>query len=153
MDRKRRPKVLLAKTSLDGHNRGIKVISRWLMEAGMEVVFLGQYQTEEMVTKAAKEEDVDVIGLSFLGGEHLYSTEIMQEKMKKEGLREDILFIVGGVIPKEDIEKLYAIGVDKVFLPGTSMQEIVEYIQNSAWALHADRNAKEKRTVGNERII
>ena len=131
MNKHRKIKVLLAKTSLDGHNRGIKVISRWLMEAGMEVVFLGQYQTEEMVAKAAKEEDVDVIGLSFLGGEHLDSVKMMRDKMKEEGLDEDILFIVGGVIPKEDIDELYKMGSDKVFLPGTPMQEIVEFIESN----------------------
>ena len=143
MNKQRKIKVLLAKTSLDGHNRGIKVISKWLTDVGMEVVFLGQYLTEEMVAKAAKEEDVDVIGLSFLGGEHLYSVKIMQEKMEEEeGLREDILFIVGGVIPKEDIEKLYKIGVDMVFIPGTPMREIVEFIES---------NVKEKRMAVSER--
>lgn len=126
-----RIKVLLAKTTLDGHNRGIKVISKWLMEAGMEVVFLGQYQTEKMVAKAAKEEDVDVIGLSFLGGEHLDSVKVMRGKMEEEGLHEDTLFIVGGVIPREDIDELYRMGVDKIFLPGTPMQEIVDFIKNN----------------------
>jgi methylmalonyl-CoA mutase C-terminal domain/subunit len=138
MNKRRKIKVLIAKTALDGHNRGIKVISRWLMEAGMEVVFLGQYQTEDMVIKAAKEEDVDVIGLSFLGGEHLYSVKMMQEKMEKEGLDEDVLFIVGGVIPKEDIGELYKMGVDRVFLPGTPMEQIVEFIEN---------NVKEKKRL------
>jgi len=124
-------KVLLAKTSLDGHNRGIKVISRWLAEKGMEVVYLGQYQTEEMVAKAAIQEDVDVIGLSFLGGEHLYSVRMMREIMAREGLNEEILFLVGGVMPKEDMGELYKLGVDMVFLPGTPMEEIVSFIENN----------------------
>ena len=124
----RKIKVLLGKTSLDGHDRGIKVISRWLMEAGMEVVFLGQLLTEEQVVKAAVQEDVDVIGLSFLGGEHLYSVKIMRDLLEKEGLLGKVIFIVGGVIPREDMDELYGLGVDKVFLPGTPMQEIVEFI-------------------------
>ena len=132
MNGNRKIKVLLAKTSLDGHNRGIKVISKWLMDSGMEVVYLGQYQTEEMVAKAMAEEDADVLGLSFLGGEHLYSVKTMRDEMKKKGLGKDITFMVGGVIPKEDMAKLYDLGVDKVFLPGTHMQEIVDFIEENA---------------------
>ena len=131
MNQQKKIKVLLAKTSLDGHNRGIKVISKWLMESGMEVVFLGQYQTEELVAKTAAQEDVDVIGLSFLGGEHLDSVKLMREKIIDEGLHKDTIFIVGGVIPKEDIAPLYDLGVDKVFLPGTPMNEIVEFIKSN----------------------
>ena len=127
---KKKIKVLLAKTSLDGHNRGIMVISRWLTEAGMEVIYLGQFQTEEMVAKAAIDEDVDAIGLSFLGGEHLYSVEDMRNELEKQGLLNDILFMVGGVIPKADVSKLYDLGVDKVFLPGTPMNEIVDYLHS-----------------------
>ncbi len=121
-------KVLLAKTSLDGHNRGIKVISKWLSDAGMEVIFLGQFLTEEVVARAALEEDVDVIGLSFLGGEHLFAARDMREEMKKQKLSDDVLFIMGGVIPKEDVIELKKIGVNMVFLPGTPMDDIVNFI-------------------------
>ncbi|MBW2020705.1 MAG: cobalamin B12-binding domain-containing protein [Deltaproteobacteria bacterium] len=129
MNTRRRIKVLLAKTSLDGHNRGVKIISRWLMEAGMEVVFLGQYLLEEEVIIAAIEEAVDVIGFSFLGGEHLNSIKITRDLLEKEGLLGKVTFIVGGVIPMEDVDKLYELGVDRVFLPGTPLDEIVRFIE------------------------
>ncbi len=124
-------KVLLAKTSLDGHNRGIMVIAKWLSDVGMEVIYLGSFQTEEAVAMAAVDEDVDVIGLSFLGGEHLFSVEDMRNQMDQHGLTDDILFIVGGVIPKNDVAKLNAMGVDRVFLPGTPMEEIVSFITSN----------------------
>jgi methylmalonyl-CoA mutase C-terminal domain/subunit len=124
-------KVLLAKTSLDGHNRGIMVIAKWLSDVGMEVIYLGSFQTEEAVAMAAVDEDVDVIGLSFLGGEHLFSVEDMRNQMDQHGLTDDTLFIVGGVIPKNDVEKLNAMGVDRVFLPGTPMEEIVSFITSN----------------------
>jgi len=124
-------KILLAKTSLDGHNRGIMVLSKWLSEAGLEVVYLGQFMTEEAVVKAAIEEDVDVIGLSFLGGEHIFSVGDMQKEISRHGLTKNILFIVGGVIPKEDVAELSELGVDKVFLPGTPLDEIVDFIQKN----------------------
>ncbi len=127
----RKTKVLLAKTSLDGHNRGIKVISKWLSDAGMEVIFLGQFLTEETVVRAAVEEDVDVVGLSFLGGEHLFAAQDMRMEMKKQGLSEDVIFLMGGVIPKEDTIKLKEIGVDMIFLPGTPMEDIVNFINNN----------------------
>lgn len=127
----RKTKVLLAKTSLDGHNRGIKVISKWLSDAGMEVIFLGQFLTEEMVVRAAVEEDVDVVGLSFLGGEHIYAAQDMRLEMKKQGLSDDVIFLMGGVIPKEDTPKLKEIGVDMIFLPGTPMEDIVNFINDN----------------------
>jgi len=129
MNTKRKIKVLLGKTSLDGHNRGIKIISRWLMNVGMEVILLGQYLLEEQVVQAAIEEDADVIGLSFLGGEHLHSVKIMRDLLEKEGLLGKVIFIVGGVIPMEDVDKLHDISVDKVFLPGTPMNDIVNFIE------------------------
>ena len=131
MSKNKKIKVLLAKISLDGHNRGIKVISKWLSDAGMEVIFLGQFLTEEMVVRASVEEDVDVVGLSFLGGEHLLAARDMREEMKKQGLSDDVLFIMGGVIPKEDVIKLEKVGVDMVFLPGTPMDDIVNFITDN----------------------
>lgn len=129
MPTERKIRVLLGKTSLDGHNRGIKMIGRWLRDAGMEVVFLGQFLLEEQVVKAAIDESVDVIGLSFLGGEHLESVRNMRDLLEEEGILSKVTFIVGGIIPKEDVEELYELGVDKVFLPGTPMDEIVEFIE------------------------
>jgi len=129
MTAERKIRILLAKTSLDGHNRGIKTISRWLRDAGMEVVFLGQFLLEEQVLKAAIDESVDVIGLSFLGGEHLHSVSIIRDLLEKEGILGKVTLIVGGIIPKEDIERLYELDVDKVFLPGTPMDKIVDFIE------------------------
>ena len=131
MSNNKKIKVLLAKISLDGHNRGIKVISKWLSDAGMEVIFLGQFLTEEMVVRASVEEDVDVVGLSFLGGEHLLAARDMRVEMKKQGLSDDVLFIMGGVIPKEDVGELKKVGVGMVFLPGTPMDDIVNFITDN----------------------
>ena len=132
MDNRQKIRVLLGKTSLDGHNRGIKIIARWLLEAGMEVVFLGQYLLEEQVVKSAIEEDVDVIGLSFLGGSHLHSVKILRGLLEKEGILGKVLLMVGGVVPIEDVDKLYELNVDKVFLPATPMKDIVEFIEKHA---------------------
>jgi len=130
MNKNLKIKVVLGKTSLDGHNRGIKIVSRWLMNAGMEVVLLGQFLLEEQLIQAAIEESADVIGLSFLGGEHLHSIKIIHDLMEKEKLVDEVLLIVGGIIPLEDIDRLYQLGVDKVFLPGTPINEIVQFIEN-----------------------
>ena len=136
MKARRTIKVLLGKTSLDGHNRGIHIISRWLRDAGMEVVFLGQFLLEEQVVRAAVEESADVIGLSFLGGGHLHSVKILRDLLEKEGLLGKITWIVGGIIPFEDLDKLYGLNVDRVFLPGTPMAEIVEYIETHGRKIH-----------------
>lgn len=131
MNPKEKIKVIFGKTSLDGHNRGIHMVSRWLRDAGMEVVFLGQFLTEEQIINAAVEEDADVIGLSFHGGEHLHSVRILRDLMQEEGLLDKVKLIIGGIIPEEDIKKLQELNVDRVFLPGTPMKEIIAFIENS----------------------
>lgn len=128
---KRPPKVLLAKVGLDGHDRGVVVISKWLTEAGVEVIYLGPNQTPDSVASAALAEDVDLIGLSFLGGEHLLRVPKMLRKMKEYGL-DDVKLIVGGVIPRQDVEPLKAMGVAEVFVPGTPMETIVGYVNQQA---------------------
>lgn len=120
-------KVLIAKLGLDGHEVGPIKISRWLTDAGMEVVYLGRYQTPEGVVNSAIQENVDVIGLSFSSGEHLHYTSLVADKMKEKEL-EDVLLLVGGAIPKSDIPKLKAVGVDEVFLPLTKKDELVNYV-------------------------
>ncbi|MEW6200830.1 MAG: cobalamin B12-binding domain-containing protein [bacterium] len=122
-------KVLMAKISLDGHDRGIKVVSRMLRDAGMDVVYLGTHLTPESVIQAAIQEDVDVIGLSFLSGEHLTCVEKIAKLTKEHGL-EDVLFIVGGVIPQQDIPSLKKLGVDEVFPAGTMIEDIENYIKS-----------------------
>lgn len=131
MKTERKIKVIITKVGLDGHDRGAKVIASLLKEAGMEVVYLGMYQMPEHIIQAAIDEDADVIGLSYLSGEHLTFTQKIEEEMQKKGL-EHVLFIAGGVIPPEDIPRLKEMGVDEVFVAGTLTQPIVDYIQQHA---------------------
>jgi len=119
--------VLIAKVGLDGHDRGAKVVARGLRDLGMEVIYTGLRQTPEQIVRAAIQEDVDVIGISILSGVHLELIPKIVELMKKYNLN-DIGIVVGGVIPPEDIPKLKEIGVDEVFLPGSSIKEIAEKI-------------------------
>jgi methylmalonyl-CoA mutase C-terminal domain/subunit len=131
MKTERKIKVIITKVGLDGHDRGAKVIASLLKEAGMEVVYLGMYQMPEHIIQAAIDEDADVIGVSYLSGEHLTFTQKISEEMKKKGL-EQVLFIAGGVVPPEDIPTLKEMGVDEVFVAGTLTQPIVDYIQQYA---------------------
>lgn len=124
-------RVLVAKPGLDGHDRGAKVIARALRDAGFEVVYTGLHQTPEMVVRAAVEEDVHVVGLSILSGAHNALVPEIMDGLKKEGLT-DALIVVGGIIPDEDIVSLKALGVHMVFTPGTSLQEVVDYIGSAA---------------------
>lgn len=119
--------MLIAKVGLDGHDRGAKVVARGLRDLGMEVIYTGLRQTPEQIVRAAIQEDVDVIGISILSGVHLELIPKIVELMKKYNLN-DIGIVVGGVIPPEDIPKLKEIGVDEVFLPGSSIKEIAEKI-------------------------
>jgi len=125
----RKIKVIITKVGLDGHDRGAKVIASLLKEAGMEVIYLGMYQMPEHIIQTAIDEDADVIGLSYLSGEHLTFTQKIAEEMQKKDL-EHVLFIAGGVIPPEDIPTLKEMGVDEVFVAGTLTQPIVNYIQH-----------------------
>jgi methylmalonyl-CoA mutase C-terminal domain/subunit len=124
----RKLRVLVAKPGLDGHDRGAKVIARALRDAGFEVVYTGLRQTPEQVANAALQEDVDVIGLSVLSGAHMTLCPKIVELIRKEGL-DDVLVVVGGIVPPDDVEKLKAAGIDEVFGPGTSTQDIIDYIR------------------------
>ena len=124
-------RVLVAKPGLDGHDRGAKVIARALRDAGFEVIYTGLHQTPEMVVNAAIEEDVHVVGLSILSGAHNALVPEILDGVRAKGLT-DALFIVGGIIPDDDITALKALGVHMVFTPGTSLQEVVEYIRKNA---------------------
>jgi len=123
-----RIRVLVAKPGLDGHDRGAKVIARAFRDAGFEVIYTGLRQTPEQVVNAALQEDVDVIGLSVLSGAHMTLCPRILELMKKEKL-DDILVIVGGIIPDPDIPKLKELGVGEVFQPGSSTEDIIAYIR------------------------
>jgi methylmalonyl-CoA mutase C-terminal domain/subunit len=123
----RKLRVVIAKPGLDGHDRGAKVIARALRDAGMEVIYTGLRQTPEQIASAALQEDADVIGLSILSGAHNHIAPRLMELLKQKGL-DDVLVLIGGIIPDLDIPKLKTLGVKGVFLPGTPMQEIVEFI-------------------------
>ena len=127
----KRIKVVVAKLGLDGHDRGAKVIARALKDAGMEVVYTGLRQTPEQIVRTAIQEDADVIGISILSGAHLELMPKIVEAMKKAGL-DDVGLVLGGVIPPEDIPKLKAMGIDDVFLPGTSLKEIAQRVSKLA---------------------
>jgi len=130
MPAERKIRVLVAKPGLDGHDRGAKVIARALRDAGMEVIYTGLRQTPEMVVSAALREDVNVIGLSILSGAH---NAIMPRVMDllHQNKMEDVLVIIGGIIPDQDIPGLKQAGVAGIFLPGTPMNEIVEFIRKN----------------------
>jgi len=121
-------RVLVAKVGLDGHDRGAKVIATSLRDAGMEVIYTGLRQTPEMVVNAALQEDVDAIGVSILTGAHNTIFPKILSLMKEKGMN-DVLVTGGGIIPADDIEKLNAMGVGKLFPPGTSTSDIADYIK------------------------
>ena len=123
----RKVRILVAKPGLDGHDRGARIIARALRDAGFEVVYTGLHQTPEQIASAAIQEDVDLIGLSSLAGAHLYLFQKVIDLLKAEGA-DDIMLIGGGIVPERDVRKLKAIGVREVFLPGTSLQAIVDWV-------------------------
>jgi methylmalonyl-CoA mutase C-terminal domain/subunit len=123
-------RVLVAKPGLDGHDRGAKVIARGLRDAGMEVIYTGLRQTPEQIAIAAIQEDVDVVALSILSGAHNHLFPEIVKKIKEMG-GSDILIIGGGVIPDEDIPFLKQNGIAEIFTPGTTINSVVEFIQNN----------------------
>ena len=131
----RKIRVLVAKPGLDGHDRGAKVVARALRDAGMEVIYTGLRQTPDMIAEAALQEDVDVVGLSVLSGAHLTLLPKIVDRLKEKGL-EDVLLVVGGIIPEEDIERLGQMGVRGVFGPGTSTEDIVVFIREQVNVLN-----------------
>ena len=125
----KRIRVLLAKPGLDGHDRGAKIVARALRDAGMEVIYTGLRQTPEQIARAAVQEDVDAIGISILSGAHNTIVPRICELLRAEGM-DDVLVVVGGIIPEEDIAGLKQAGVAAVYQPGASTQEIVEFIRS-----------------------
>lgn len=136
-------KVLVAKLGIDGHDRGAKVIARALRDAGFEVIYTGIRQTPEQVVYAAIQEDVDVIGVSLLSGAHIHHMKKLLEKLREAGA-DDIPVVLGGTIPLPDIEPLKKMGVKEIFLPGTSLKEIVEKVRKLA----EEKRAKEAGFTG-----
>jgi methylmalonyl-CoA mutase C-terminal domain/subunit len=123
-------RVLVAKPGLDGHDRGAKVIARALRDAGFEVIYTGIRQTPQMIAEAALQEDVDVVGLSILSGAHMTLCPKVVELLHTQG-QEDVLVLLGGIIPDDDAAELKAAGVHAVFGPGTSSAEIIAFIQTA----------------------
>ncbi|HEY87213.1 MAG TPA: cobalamin B12-binding domain-containing protein [Dehalococcoidia bacterium] len=124
----RKIRVLIAKPGLDGHDRGVKVVARGLRDAGMEVIYLGLRLTPEQIAEAAIQEAVDVVGLDCLSGAHMALFPKVVQLIREKG-GNDILVIGGGIIPKKDIPKLREAGIAQIFGPGTSLDEIVQYIE------------------------
>jgi methylmalonyl-CoA mutase C-terminal domain/subunit len=120
-------RVLVAKPGLDGHDRGAKIIARALRDAGMEVIYTGLRQTPEMIASAAVQEDVDVIGLSILSGAHNTLCPQLMKLLHEKGM-DDVTVLVGGIIPEPDIAALKSAGIAEIFLPGTSTQNIIDFI-------------------------
>ncbi len=124
-------RVLVAKPGLDGHDRGAKVIARGLRDAGMEVIYTGIHQTPEDIVEAAIQEDVDAVGLSSLSGAHMTLFPRVAELLKEQGM-ENVLVIGGGIIPPDDVAALKEVGIDRIFGPGTSLKEVVAYLEERA---------------------
>lgn len=130
MNTTRKLRILVTKPGLDGHDRGVRIVARAYRDAGFEVIYTGLHQTPEQIVNTAIQEDVDLIAFSILSGAHLsLAGEI--ERLLKERNASDITVIGGGIIPDEDIPKLEAIGVKRVFLPGTSLEEIVSWTREN----------------------
>ena len=124
---RRKIRVLIAKVGLDGHDVGARVVARGLLDAGMEVIYTGLRRTNEDVVRAAIEEDVDWVGVSILSGAHRVLLPRLRKLLDESGAN-DIRILAGGIIPQEDIPELQACGVDKIFLSGTPIAEIVDYL-------------------------
>jgi methylmalonyl-CoA mutase, C-terminal domain len=126
----RKIRVVIAKPGLDGHDRGAKVIARALRDAGMEVVYTGLRQSPEQIVAAALQEDADVIGLSILSGAHNHICPRLMQLLREKGL-DDVLVLVGGIIPDQDVPRLQEMGIAGVFLPGSPLQEIIDFIERN----------------------
>ena len=133
MAHEERIRVLVAKPGLDGHDRGAKVIARALRDAGMEVIYTGLRQTPEMIVNASLQEDVDVIGLSILSGAHNVIVPRVMEMLRQNEMT-DVMVLVGGIIPDQDVTSLKQKGVAAVFQPGTPMEDIVRFIRENVRA-------------------
>ena len=133
-----RIRVVIAKPGLDGHDRGAKVIARALRDAGMEVIYTGLRQTPEQIVAAALQEDADVIGLSILSGAHNSICPRLMALLAQQGL-EDVIVVLGGIIPDADLPALKKIGIAAVFRPGTAMQEIIDFVRG---AVNAGRRSR-----------
>ncbi|HET8568290.1 MAG TPA: cobalamin B12-binding domain-containing protein [Candidatus Limnocylindria bacterium] len=127
---KRPIRVVVAKAGLDGHDRGAKVVARALRDAGMEVIYTGVHQTPEQVVETALQEDADAVGVSLLSGAHNYIFPRISELMREKGM-DDVLLFGGGIIPEDDAERLKGVGVERIFPPGASLEDITKYLRDA----------------------
>jgi methylmalonyl-CoA mutase C-terminal domain/subunit len=127
----RKIRVVVAKPGLDGHDRGAKIIARALRDAGMEVIYTGLHQTPEQIAETVIQEDADAVGLSILSGAHMTLVPRVVELLREQGA-EDVVVTVGGTIPADDIPELKKLGVAEIFTPGSSTQEIIDFIRGAA---------------------
>jgi len=126
-------RVVVAKPGLDGHDRGAKIIARALRDAGMEVIYTGLHQTPEQIVETALQEDADAVGLSILSGAHMTLVPRITKLFGEQGA-DDVVLVLGGTIPEDDVEELKKLGVSEIFTPGSSVQEIVDYIRGAVRA-------------------
>src|SRR3954447_25808423 len=126
----RRIRVVVAKPGLDGHDRGAKIIARALRDAGMEVIYTGLHQTPEQIVETVIQEDADAVGLSILSGAHVTLVPRVVELLREQGV-DDVVVTIGGTIPNDDIPELKKLGVAEVFTPGSSTQEIIDFISGA----------------------
>ncbi len=127
----RSTRCLIAKVGLDGHDRGAHVITRAFRDAGFEVIYSGLHQTPDAIVQATIQEDVDVLGISILSGAHNTLVPKIVDGLDEYGAAESTLLLVGGIIPEDDIEDLYATGVDEIFGPGTSIDQMIEFVEQN----------------------
>jgi methylmalonyl-CoA mutase C-terminal domain/subunit len=123
-----RKRIIVGKIGLDSHDNGLRIISKWLMDGGYEVIYAGLYNNTQRIVQTAIEENPDAIGISFLGGEHLFYTKQLIEELQKKDMGH-VKVVIGGVIPPDDVKELKTIGADAVFTPGTPKQKILDDIE------------------------
>jgi len=131
-----RKRILIGKIGLDGHDNGIRIVSKWLADAGFEVIYLGLYNTPEGIVRAVIQENADLIGCSFLGGEHIFYCKKLLHLLRENGL-EDKKLIVGGVIPPDDLKALKEMGVSAIFPPGTMRETILQKVNELVESPHS----------------
>ena len=131
-DPKGKIRIIAGKPGLDGHDRGIKVVTRALRDAGMEVIYLGMRLSVDQIASAAVDEDADVVAINFAAADHLQLGPDLMKALRSRGCREDLMVVAGGIIPDEDIPALKAAGMSEIFLPGTPIEKIIAYIEKNA---------------------
>ena len=129
-------RIVAGKPGLDGHDRGIKVVTRALRDAGMEVIYLGMRLSVDQIADTAVDEDADVVAVNFSAADHLLLGPMLMDALRSRGCRDDLMVVAGGIIPDEDIPALKEAGINEIFLPGTPIDRIIQYIDTHAPRRH-----------------